>query len=102
MVPAGLQPEQLAIEHVRIGRQRMVGIGVPVAGIVLQAVPGQPAIDMFVVVDVAVIVVVDKIVACRLAENEDHGQAQQSADRHNHAAASLELCIRLEPVLRRC
>ena len=45
VVPARVQPEQLAIQHVRIGRQRMVGIRMPVAGIIDQALPGEAPID---------------------------------------------------------
>ncbi len=59
----------------------MVGIRVPVVGIVEQAVPGQAAIDVLVVVDVVIVVIVDEIVASRLAENEDHCEAEQSTDR---------------------
>ena len=67
----------------------MVGIRMPVVDIVDQSVPREAVIEMLVVVDVVIVVIVDEIVASRLAENEDHSEAQQSADRDDYAAASL-------------
>ncbi len=74
VVPAGLQPEQLAIQHVRIGRQRMIGIGMPVVRIITQAAPGKAAIEMLVLIDVVIVIEVDEIVASRLAEDQNHGK----------------------------
>jgi hypothetical protein len=66
----------------------MEGIRVKVVGIVEQALPGEALIDMLVIVDVSIVVKVDKIVASRLAENQNGGKAEQSADRDDHGAAS--------------
>ena len=75
VVPAGLQPEQLAVEHVRVARQRMVRIAVPVKCIIDDARPAKAVVEMLVVVDVMIVVVVDEIVGSRLAENEHRRQA---------------------------
>ena len=91
--PPACQPEQLAIEHVRIGRQRMVGIGMPVVGIVDQAPPREAAIEMLVVVDVVIVVIVDEIVACRLAKNEDnarHSRVQTSTSEFTPSVRTTE------------
>ena len=70
MVSGGIQPEELAIQHVRQRRQRM-----PVTGITLgergaKAIGGEASGDDRIFVDVVLIVVGHELVAEGLAKNQ--------------------------------
>ena len=77
---AGLQVIELTVQHVREPCQR-----VPIEGVVGGDCPGGPRggqarADRQVLIDIIVVVVVDKAVVDRLPENDNDGQYQKAAD----------------------
>ena len=80
MMPAGMQPIKLAVQHVRNPGQRM-----PVGGVDMGKCPDDPLErqtpgNFRVFIYVKVVVVVDKLVTQCLAENHPNNRRQKNAD----------------------
>jgi hypothetical protein len=72
VMPAGPQPKQLAIEHVRNGRERVPVLRVDMGEGPPDALPAQPAVHVRILQDVKRIVVIDELVVeCLSKDNPD-------------------------------
>ncbi len=96
----GRQPVKLAIQHVGEPSER-----VPVAGMAAgegpsDALDGQAAGDWQIPAHVVFVIVVDEVVAERLAEDENHRQQQESANARRQRERSIRgRSNRLDPRL---
>ena len=83
MVPPGVQPEHLAIEHVRNHRQRIPLAHRAAGQRPLQSVGRQAVIDVRVVSDIQAVVVFEEGVPQRLAVDRRDDEQQKRADGPN-------------------
>src|SRR5438093_7088278 len=80
VMATGAGAPQLAVQHMRQSCQRMPITGMPAAERVNDAGKGQPTGDERIRVNVGIIVVVDKVVANSLPENEPRYCNEKNAD----------------------
>ena len=89
MMGAWIQAEQLAIEHVRDGRERMPVLRMNMGERPPDAAPGQACAHMHVVEHVKRIVVVNELMPKCLAENRPGERNQKNADAEQRPARVL-------------
>ena len=79
MMPPGIQSEELAIEHVRQRGQRIPLAEWPLGESPPDPLAGQPRGDVRIWIDKAVVVVIERKVAERLAVDQPDRQEQKTA-----------------------
>jgi hypothetical protein len=80
MVRAGIQAEQLSIEHVRNRSEGMPVLGMHVRERPRDSVPAEPRSHVRVVVNVKRIVIVDELMMKSLAEDRPRNRDQKNSD----------------------
>src|ERR1700686_1172351 len=80
MMSARFQPVELAIQHMRDGRQRMPVLGMNMCEGPRDTRDSETACYFRILIDVVLIIVVNELVPERLAKNQPHDKGKKNAD----------------------
>src|SRR5207249_419257 len=87
MMPTRTEPKKLAIEHMRYGSQRMPVLRMNVGECPHNRVQGYPVADMRIFEDVKWIVIIDELMAKRLAKDRPNQRQEAESDQRDDWAS---------------
>lgn len=87
VMTAGVQSVELAVQHVREPGQGMPVMRMAVSEGPADAGQGQTLYNLRIIIHILVVIIIDKPMTERLAEDQKYGDCQQQANARNHTLA---------------